>query len=432
MKYTLIAALFLTGTLTANSGTETSKHPYFFPFVNPFEATVLPLPDAYKADLVEKVPSRDFKLNVFPDREVPSVFWYQKGLKCSLTLQKKEAPLIFVVAGTGAQYKSPKMLVMKRQFYEAGFHVVCITSPTHMNFVVNASSGMPGNTPEDAKDLYRVMEMADAYAKKKKAKISGYALTGYSLGGIESAFVAKLDSERRVFNFDRVLLVNPPADVYVSINRLNQMLVENIPGGVENFGPWIEDTIQMLANDAKESGISDFSGDSIYKLYRYYPPREDFLKALIGLSFRMSSADMVFAVDVMNGGGYVVPQHVEFKASSSLGDYPKVCYRTSFVDYFDEWFFPFYAQQEPGLTQEALIHRASLYELEPFLKGNPKIGLLHNEDDVIMGPGQVEYLKSIFGDRSKIFPIGGHCGNMSHPDVMQFMTDFLTGKIQAK
>ena len=185
--------------------------------------------------------------------------------------------------------------------------------------------------------------------------------------------------------------------------------------------------MQNLAAEAGSIRNMDLSPEGIYRLYRYYPPQEDFLKALIGLSFRMSSGNMVFTTDVMNGGGYIVPKNTRLTRSTSLTEYAMTAYNTSFVDYFNEWFFPFYAAKEPGLTQDALIHRASLYTLEDYLRENERIGLLHNEDDVIMGAGKVDYLKNVFGARAKIFPVGGHCGNMSHPDALRFMIDFLKG-----
>lgn len=427
MRYKLVIWLFLIGSFVGKSSAESQSPHYFFPFVNPFEATVIPLPAAYKEPLHDKIPIKTFKLDVFPDREVPDVFWYQKGgLICSLAPQKEKAPLIFVIAGTGARYNSPNMLDLQQIFYKAGFHVVCISSPTFMNFVVNAGTGMPGNTPEDAKDLYRVMEMCDAYARKR-VEISSYALTGYSLGGIESAFLAKLDDERKVFNFKRVLLINPPANVFTSITLLDGYLTDNVPGGMENFTPWFKGTLQNIAKEAESIDDMNLSPESIYKLYRYYPPREDFLKALIGLSFRMSSANMVFTIDVMNNSGYIVPKNTKLSNSTSLTDYAMVSYRTSFVDYFNQLLYPYYAEKEQGISKEALIQQASLYSMESYLKNNPRIGLMHNEDDIIMGQGEVLHLKEIFGDRAKVFPIGGHCGNMSHPDAARFMTDFLTG-----
>ena len=276
----ILIVLFFVVVLVGDLSSELERLPYFYPFVNRYEATVIPLPTAYRLKLPEKIPTKKFTLNIFPDRNIPKVFWYQKGLDCSLNRQKHKAPLIFVIAGTGAHYRSRNMIYLQKIFYQAGFHVICISSPTYMNFIVNASTVMPGNTPEDARDLYRVMVKAAAYARKKRTKISGYALTGYSLGGIEAAFVSKLDDERKMFNFNRVLLINPPANVYTSINNLNNLLTENIPGGPGNFTQWFHETLQKLTAEAKTIDDLNFTSESVYRLYRYYPPREDFLKAL--------------------------------------------------------------------------------------------------------------------------------------------------------
>ena len=135
-----------------------AEQPYFFPYVNPFEATVMEVPSIYQAELPAEVPTKTFRVTPFPDRVTPDEFWYDKGLTCSLVYQKKEAPLVFIIAGTGARYNSPKMINMQKALYQAGYHVISITSPTHMNFIINASSSMvPGHLVYDARDLYRVM-----------------------------------------------------------------------------------------------------------------------------------------------------------------------------------------------------------------------------------------------------------------------------------
>ena len=105
--------------------------------------------------------------------------------------------MVFIIAGTGARFNSPKMLNMQKALYQAGYHVISITSPTQMNFIVNASSTMtPGNLYEDAKDIYNVMELAIDKVKDK-IQVSGYHLTGYSLGGIQAAFVSMLDERNK-------------------------------------------------------------------------------------------------------------------------------------------------------------------------------------------------------------------------------------------
>ncbi len=404
-----------------------ASQPYFYPFVNPYEATVLELPQAFEVKLPAEVPTTEFTLKVFPKREIPEVFWYEDGLVCSLAHQDHKAPLIFVMAGTGSRYNSPLMVKLQKVLYQAGFHVISITSPTHMDFVVNASAGLPGDSLDDAQDLYRVMELA--YEKvRTKIDVSSFALTGYSLGGFNAAFVAKLDDEEKRFNFRRVLLINPPVDVYVSASILDQMLVENIPGGMAKFDPWLRSVLQKLLSVTNELGLTELSGDYLYNAYKRLRPSEETLAALIGLVFRLSAANMMFTADVMNGGGYIVPKHARLTNSTSLTRFAEVSFRTRFVDYFNEYFLPYRQQREPGLTRQALLDRLSLRSIEPYLKGADKIGLIHNEDDITLAPGEIDYLERVFGARARVFPTGGHLGNLFQPAVVRAMVDFLTGK----
>ena len=421
----IIALALLTGLPAAAIAVD---KPYFYPYVNPLEATVMELPPYYQADIPDKVPTRVFSLDVYPEREIPKVFWYEDGLDFSLVYQKHEAPLVFIIAGTGARYNSPKMLNLQKALYQAGYHVVSITSPTHMHFIVNASSTMtPGNLYEDAKDLYQVMQLAMERVKKQ-IEVSGYHLTGYSLGGIQAAFVSMLDEEHKVFDFQRVLLINPPVNLYTSVNILDNMLTDNIPGGINNIHSWMDNVMKKLADAEKEMGYFELSGEYIYKAYKRFPPREDFLASLVGVAFRNDSAGMIFASDVMKGGGFITPTDVTMTNSTALTPFYIVGTRTSFKDYFEDHFVPFFQKRDPSLTEEKLIKMLSLRNIEPYLRSAEKIGLLHNEDDIILAQGEIEYLAELFGSRAKIFPTGGHCGNMNHQDFVDYMVKFFAGQ----
>jgi hypothetical protein len=297
-----------------------------------------------------------------------------------------------------------------------------------MHFVVNASSTMtPGHLYEDAKDLYRVMRLA-VEEVEGDIEVSSYNLTGYSLGGIEAAFVSLLDEEEKVFNFKRVLLINPPVSLYNSVTILDHMLDDNIPGGANNLEKWLGTVMEKLADVEQEMGYFELSADYIYKASKRFPLREDFLASLVGVSFRLSSTDMIFASDVMKGGGYITPRNVQMSNSTSLAPYEMVGVRTSFGNYFDEVFVPFFQERDPLMTREKMIELLSLRHIAPYLKSAEKIGLLHNEDDIILQPGEIEYLDELFGSRAKIFPTGGHLGNMNHQDAVNFMVQFFSGQ----
>ncbi len=401
--------------------------PYAYPFANPYEATVLGLPSDAEVQLPAEVPSRVFTVKVFPAREIPGVFWYEDGLVCSLAQQDHQAPLIFLIAGTGSRYDSPLMVKLRKVLHQAGFHVLSITSPTHMDFIVNAATGLPGDPLEDARDLYRVMEAAYETVRPT-IDASSFALTGYSLGGFNAAVIAKLDDERKRFNFSRVLLINPPVSVYLSASILDQLLADNIPGGTDQFDPWLRSVLRQLLSVGGALGLAELSGEYLYAAYKRLKPSEETLAALIGLVFRLSAANMMFTADVMNGGGYIVPKNARLTAATSLTRFAEVAFRTSFNDYFNEYLLPYRRQREPGLTRQAFVDRLSLRSIEPYLKGADRIGLVHNEDDITLAPGEVAYLKGIFGTRARVFPTGGHLGNLFQPAVAGAVVDFLTGK----
>lgn len=399
---------------------------YDYPLEDAYAATIIGTPNALKASFPEDITAKDLKMTVFPDHKIPEVFWYQEKLRYSLAHQKNEAPLIFIIAGTGAGYNSSKMQLLQRAFWGAGFHVICLSSPTHPNFMVNAStSKMPGNSTEDAIDLYRVMDLAWQQAQKK-IKVSDFYLTGYSLGAAESAFVSKLDEEKGLFNFKKVLMINPPVSLYNSVVLLDGMLENNIPGGTDYFDAYFGKAMKRFAAFYEAHAALDFNDDFLYVMYNENNPSDAGMAALIGLSFRISSSNMLFSADVLNDSGYIKPKNLELSSTDSLTEYSKVTGRESFVDYVDHLFFPYFSAASPGLTKERLIKSTSLEAIEDYLKSATKIGLVTNVDDLILAPGEVDYLKQIFQARAKIYPKGGHCGNIDHKDNVAYMIDFFS------
>jgi hypothetical protein len=346
-------------------------------------------------------------------------------LRCSLAYQKEKAPLIINIAGTGAGHNSSKMIAMQRAFFNAGFHVLSLSSPTHPNFIVTASESMvPGHIIEDSKDLYRVMETAWEEIKDD-IEVSDFYLTGYSLGAAQSAFVSKLDEERKVFNFKKVLMINPPVNLMSSASILDQLLVDNIPGGIDHFDAFFDSIINKLSENYDKISMIDFSDpDALYELYKINPPPETKLAALIGTSFQISSGNMIFTSDVMAKRGFVVPVDAELTTTTYLTDFNIVTKHTSFTDYFHEFFYPYFKSKRPDVTKEELIKETSLESIEDYLKNTKKIGLVTNEDDLILDSDGIDFFRRVFDSRAVIFPIGGHCGNMNHKTNVTYMTNF--------
>ncbi|MGB5259946.1 MAG: alpha/beta hydrolase [Gammaproteobacteria bacterium] len=398
---------------------------YDYPIDNALAATVVGTPREYVAELPKKIRRSEKKVVIFPDREVKK-FVPRKALNYTLVRQKHEAPLVFSIAGTGASHRSAKMLMMEKAFYQAGFHVVSLPSPTYANFVVTASTTqVPGHIVHDSEDLYRVMERIHEQIKGK-VKISEFYVTGYSLGGAQAAFVAKLDEERKSFGFKKVLMINPPVSLFNSVSILDGMLEDNIPGGLNNFNAFFDELMDEFTREYTKLENVDFNDDF---LYRIYEDRQDEIdparvSALIGLSFRISSSNMIFASDLLTNGGYILPKNHELRKTESTTNYFKVAARISFTDYFNERFYPFYRAQQPGATKESLIRATSLISIADYLRSADKIAVVHNADDIILAPGEIDFFRNIFQSRAHIYPKGGHCGNMAYRDNVEYMVNY--------
>jgi hypothetical protein len=49
---------------------------------------------------------------------------------------------------------------------------------------------------------------------------------------------------------------------------------------------------------------------------------------------------------------------------------------------------------------------------------------MHNQDDIVMAPGDIEFLEQLFGQRAEIYPTGGHVGNLDFRDNVAHIIDF--------
>lgn len=158
---------------------------YGYPLTNPFEATIATTPPELRPELPhsEDIDQKDYSLKLRPEREfaLPDNFWPVKKLRYRLARQDHAAPLIFIIAGTGAHYASSFPEYLKKLFYQAGYHVVQLSSPTSWDFMASASRfATPGFSSDDADDLYRVMQAV--CAQQRDLPVTDYYLTGYSLG----------------------------------------------------------------------------------------------------------------------------------------------------------------------------------------------------------------------------------------------------------
>ncbi len=424
---TLVSAIALSCSAIAADIDATS---YGYPIANPFEATIASTPAAMRPAVpeIDTINQDDYQLDLFPERakQLPDVYWAHTKLTYRLARQEKAAPLIFVIAGTGATYDDSKPEFLKQLFYGAGYHVVQISSPTTLAFMAGAStSATPGISTEDAEDLYRVMEAISA--AHPELQVTDYNLTGYSLGALNAAFVSHLDESRKGFNFKRVLLINPSVNLYTSVSNLDRLAYVKLPG-VNQENTFLDEILKQLTSFFQHNGRISANDAMLYQLQNSKEKLSDEQMAiLIGGSFRMSSADINFTSDLINQRGLIIPTDKKIDLSTPLAPYFKKSVACNFVCYMNKQVLPYWQQKNPSASKEQMIQAASLYAIQDYLRNNPKIGVMTNADDLILGPGDIGFLRDTFGGRLTLYPLGGHCGNINYRVNTDAMLEFFRG-----
>ncbi|WP_219061568.1 serine/threonine protein kinase [Pseudomonas sp. UMAB-08] len=403
---------------------------YGFPLTNPFEATIATTPLELRPDLPADadIDQTDYTLNLRPERDftLPDNFWAVKKLRYRLAKQDHPAPLVFLIAGTGAPYTSTLNEFLKKLYYGAGYNVVQLSSPTSFDFMSAASRfATPGVSRDDAEDLYRVMQAVRA--QQTNLQITDYYLTGYSLGALDAAFVAHLDETRRSFNFKRVLLLNPPVNLYTSITNLDK-LVQTEVKGINNSTTFYELVLAKLTRYFKQKGYVDLNDAVLFDFQqsKQHLTNEQ-MAMLIGSTFRFSVADIAFTSDLINRRGLITPPKYPISEGTSLTPFLKRALQCDFNCYITEQVIPMWRARTDGGSLLQLVDQVSLYALKDYLHNSPKIAVMHNADDVILGPGDLGFLRKTFGDRLTVYPYGGHCGNINYRVNSDAMLEFFRG-----
>ena len=402
---------------------------YNYPILDGLAATVVGTPEEYQADLGEPVVFEKHKFKVFEDRITPDYFWYNDKITYGVMRQDKKAPLIFIIAGTGGNYAGPKNTAIARALYNEGFHVVSLPSPTYMSFIIAASkTTVPGLLDDDSHDLYNVMKLAWLIDLQNEIEVSDFYVTGYSLGGAQAAYLSYIDDEQEFFNFKKVLVMNSPVSLLNSVKILDGYVDESFSKDQlgKHFNEFWNETWGLLSKRYSESASDkiQLGPDFLFELYKSHDLDDEKFQALVGTAFRISAASLIFTSDVMSQSGYIVPKGESLRITDDVSDYSTISHRTSFTEYAKELMLPYFQAQDPSITFDDLAERASLYPIEDYLRNSKKIGLIHNQDDIIMAPGEIDWFIDVFGDRARIYPTGGHLGNVAYKDNIEYMIAF--------
>jgi hypothetical protein len=143
--------------------------------------------------------------------------------------------------------------------------------------------------------------------------------------------------------------------------------------------------------------------------------------------FRFAAADIAFTSDLINRRGLITPAHYPINDSTSLTPFFKRALQCNFDCYITEQLIPMWRDRLNGGSVTQMVDQVSLYAVEDYLKDSSKIAVMHNADDLILGPGDLGFLRRTLGERLTVYPFGGHCGNLNYRVNSAAMLEFFRG-----
>ena len=367
------------------------------------------------------------------NKKIPEILKDWSKYDYGVWVQKKEAPLMIIISGTGSTYDSGLSMYMANVFYDRGYNVIAFSSPTTMPYIVSQSkNNYAGYIKDEAEHLYEIMEEAINKAKKNdKMKISKTYVGGYSLGGFQSLLIHEIDKKEHKLNIAKSLILNSPVSIFTATKILDEFLVQNGIYDAKSLEKYFDIKFKEIINN-KDFKLNDIKISNLMQNMIKLGITEKDFEILTGLLFRFYSANMTFAGEVFSGENNTkrLSDKTEYKKFDSVTKEFLEGLSVSFEEYSTEILYPSIKDKNPNLTFNKFIQEFDLKNSEKFIKENNKdIVFITSEDDVLLTDEDKKYIKETFKNRVLI-PFGGHTGILWHKDVAKLMVDKLEEEVK--
>ena len=361
-------------------------------------------------------------------KKVPEILRPWSDYEYGVWKQKNAAPLMILVSGTGSLYNSGLTMYMANVFYDRGYNVIALSSPTTMPYIVSQSkNNYAGYIKDESTHMYELIATAVSREKADGMKVTKTHIGGYSLGGFQSLLIQELDSKNKKIGIEKSLMLNSPVSILTATQRLDSYLVENGIYNAEGLEKFLDNIFGKLVYDEKIE-LSDVDFTDIRSAVSKLQLKDSDFEVLTGLLFRFYSANMTFAGEVFSGKDAVgrLSDKKTYKRFDSVTNEFMEGLSVSFDEYSKEILYPYLKKNKyPDLTMEQFIKEFDLRNSQEFIeKNNKNIIFITSKDDILITESDLDYINKTFGNKV-IIPYGGHTGILWHKDVANLMIDKL-------
>jgi len=380
-----------------------------------------------------------------------------RRLKFTFWLQPGSANVVYIVPGLGGHRLAQPSLALAELVYKNGFSAVVVSSPFNSEFMEQASTvALPAYLPVDGHDLHVALTEIDRRLHKLYPnRLGNKALMGYSMGALESLFIASTEGrtpsppmkeeragERRtllseaphpgplptrpsrgegeklsqlpLLQFDRYVAINTPVRMLYGVGKLDEFYRAPLDWPATDRAANLENTFLKVAALSRSTLTPQTSlpFDAIES------------KFLIGLTFRFELRDVIFSSQRRNNQGILHHPIWNFRREPLYQEILQYSYQ----DYFDKFAVPYYSAR--GLTAptaSALEQAGDLRTYDAGLRANPDIRVIVNQNDFLLADEDLAWLHATFPpEQLTVFNQGGHLGNLSNPIVQKAILAALT------
>ena len=371
-----------------------------------------------------------------------------KDLKFTFWLQPGSANVVYISPGLGGHRLAQNTLALAELVFKNGFSAVVVSSPFNAEFMEHASTvALPAYLPVDGHDLHVALTEIDCRLRQLYPdRLGNKALMGYSMGALESLFIAATGPTNQywvttkesalrfprgklgvqevriaavtnwfpLIQFDRYVAINTPVRMLHGISKLDEFYRAPLDWPAAERADDLENTFLKVAELSKDTLTpqTTLPFDAIES------------KFLIGLNFRMVLRDIIYSSQRRNNQGVLQHEIHNFRRDPVYREILQYSYQ----DYFDKFAAPYYSTR--GLTvptATAMEKAGDLRSYDAGLRANPDIRVIVNQNDFLLEDADLDWLQATFAtNQLTVFAKGGHLGNLVNPTVQKSILAALT------
>ncbi len=352
------------------------------------------------------------------------IFENKPEMQYKLWLQEKNAPIVYIIPGLGTHYTGVTVTAFAEIFYLKGYSVVVISSVFNWEFNQSASTVLtPGYTIQDSEDIYNALFMINNKLNREyPERISEKYLVGYSLGGLETLYIADIESkitDGNKIGFKRYLALNPPVDLLYAMNKID--------GFYGNSSSWTPNQISKKLTKAGKV-FNNFKNNKLNSSDDL-PFTSEEAQYVIGLTFHLTLSELIFSICQQDNLGIINTDYSWF----SRDDVYKEIDAYNYFSYLNIFLKKYYKTKFGiDFNLEEFSNSSGLKFISDTLKNNSSVRIIHTADDFTVSDNDMNWLESTMSYKMILINHGGHLGYLFYDKMADVITSSLTEESFAK